>query len=160
MKKIFFIGFFIALFMALWGCPPSPWAQMQPPPVSPPLLATEEEVHQFLATYGTRYAQRDIDGFLSLFSSNAVQNQKEKLEEIRRVYARFFNQSQELRFSLLERNIELYQNAVEVQGRYRIDQKLKKEETSRSVTGQIRWVLTREKGILKILYLDFRNNAP
>jgi len=156
MKTIFFISLFIVLLVL----PLSPWAQMQPPSVSPPLLATEEEIHQFLAAYGARYAQRDIDGFLSLFSSNAVQNQNEKLEEIKKVYVNFFNQSQELHFSLQEWNIEFYQNAVEVRARYRIDQTLKKGGTTRAVTGQIRWVLARENGILKILYLDFRNNAP
>jgi hypothetical protein len=36
------------------------------------LMATEEEVRQFVANYMERYNQKDIDGFLSLFSPKAI----------------------------------------------------------------------------------------
>jgi hypothetical protein len=60
----------------------------------PPLVATEEEVRQFFVNYIERYTQKDLDGFLSLFSSRAVQNRKNGWEGIREIYADFFNQSQ------------------------------------------------------------------
>jgi len=57
----------------------------------PPLIAKEEEVNPFFDHYAALYKRKDVDGFLSLFSSKAVQNHKEGIEEIRRIYTDFFN---------------------------------------------------------------------
>jgi hypothetical protein len=119
------------------------------------LIAKEEEVKQFFATYIERYIQKDLDGFLSTFSSKAVQNQKEGFDEIRKIYANFFNQSQQIQYKLENMKIEIYQNIVEVKGNYEVDQKLKKKGEKKIWKGPIRWTLVKEQGVLKIISIDY-----
>ncbi len=125
--------------------------------VPPPSFAKEEEVKRFFSNYIDRYNRKDIDGFLSFFSSKAVQNQKDGLEGIKSIYAKFFNQSQELRYHVEGMKIELYQNSVEVKARFRVDQKLRKSGEEKIWRGNIRWVLVKEDGNLKINSLDYQN---
>jgi hypothetical protein len=120
------------------------------------LIATEEEVRQFFNLYIDRYAEKDIDGFHSLFSSQAVQNEKHGFNEIRKIYLGFFDQSRELRYRMEDARFEIYQNAVHVKARYIVNQQLKKKKEKRVWTGDIRWILVREKGALKIRYLDYK----
>lgn len=123
----------------------------------PPLLATKEEVNGFFETYVERYAQKDIPGFLSLFSLKAIQNRKDSQEAIRRVYTDFFNQSLDLKCHIEALKEEIYQNAVEVKARYAIHQILKGSGKQRSWHGHIRWILVKEDGALKILSLDYQH---
>ncbi len=126
-----------------------------------PLLAKEEEVRQFFSLYIDRYTKKNIDGFLSLFSSKAVQNQKDGLEEIKRIYKQFLNQSQELRYYMEDVKIDILPNVIEVKARYELDQQLKKGKEKRSWRGLIRWTLIKEQGALKISSLDYQNqNSP
>ena len=120
-------------------------------------LANEEEVKQFFSSYIDQYYRKDIDGFLSFFSSQAVQNQKDGLKEIRSIYTKFFDQSQELRYRVEGMKVEIYQNAVEVKARFRVNQTLKKRGEKKSWTGTIRWVLVKEDGALKIISLNYQN---
>jgi hypothetical protein len=123
----------------------------------PPLLATKEEISQFFAAYVERYTRKDVDGFLSFFSLKAIQNQKDGLEEIRKIYTNFFNQSLALGYRIEEMRQEIYQNAVEVKARYGINQVLKGNGKERRWRGHIRWVLVREDGALKILSLEYQH---
>ena len=123
----------------------------------PPLFAEEDEVKQFFADYRDRYTQKDIDRFISLFSIRAIHNQKDGFDRIRKIYTNFFDQSEELKFRLEDTNIEIYQNIVEVKARFRVDQILKKSGGEKVWRGNIRWLLMREEGALKILSLDYRN---
>jgi len=129
-------------------------------PEPPPLLAKEEEVQQFFSHYVDRYHRKDIDGFLSCFSSKAVQNQRDGWEGIRSIYTKFFNESREIRYQVEGMKTEIYQNRVEVKARFRIDQALKKPKQEKVWIGNIRWVLGREEGDLKILSLDYQNEKP
>ena len=126
-------------------------------PVATPLLAKEEEVRRFFAEYIDRYTKKDIHGFLSTFSSRAIQNQKDGLEAIKNIYSRFLNQSDELRYHLEDMKIEIYQNVIEVKARYKLDQVLERQGSEKIWRGDIRWVLIREGGALKIISLDYRN---
>ena len=123
----------------------------------PPFLAKEEEVKQFLSNYINRYIRKDIDGFLSFFSSKAVQNQKDDFEKIRSIYTKFFDQSEELRYGLEGLKIEIYQNLVEVKARYRVYQRLKKQGVEKLWKGNIRWVLVKEEEALQISLLDYQD---
>ena len=162
MKKM--IAFFFSLcLISLWSL--SLGAQIQSPldtrDVSPskplpPLMATAQEVNQFFVEFVRQYEERDIDGFLSLFSSKAIQNQKDPPERIREIYTNFFNQSLSLRFQVREMKTEIYQNAVEVKAHYEIDQVFNKKGESRTWEGKIRWVLVKEDGALKVLSLDYQ----
>jgi len=128
---------------------------------------TEEEVRQFLEHYKNRYIQKDRDGFVSLFSSKAVQNGRDGFNEIKRIYSDFFDQSRELRYQLEDTRIKIYrevlisglfyENAVSVEARYKVDQILKKRGKKKVWRGDIRWILIRENGALRILYLDFKH---
>lgn len=122
----------------------------------PPLIATEQEVKQFFSQYRERYNRKDIEGLLSLFSSRAVQNGRDGFDEIKKIYSNFFVQSQKLRYDIEDMGIQIYQNAVEVQGRYKIDQTAKGGRKKKVWRGDIRWILLRENGSLKIRFLDFR----
>jgi len=124
------------------------------------LIATEDEVKQFLAIYVDRYDQKDIEGFLSLFFSKAVQNGRYGFNEIKKIYSDFFEQSYKLRYHMEDTRIGIYQNAVHIKARYKVDQILKKEQKKKVWKGDIRWILVRENGILKIRYLDYQQQNP
>lgn len=125
---------------------------------TPPLLiAREDEVREFFANYTKVYVQKDIETFLSFFSSRAVQNEKDGLDDIRRIYRRFFIQSQEIRYQLQDLKFEIYQNGVEARAHYELDQMLRRDGEKRAWKGSIRWVLIRENGSLKIVSLDYKH---
>jgi len=124
----------------------------------PSLLAKEEEVKQFFSNYADRYRQRDINGFLSFFSSRAVHNQKDGFERIRSIYAQFFSESEALRFQVEGMKTEIYQNRAEVKARFQVEQTLRKASQEKVWKGNIRWVLVKEEGRLKIVSLDYQND--
>jgi hypothetical protein len=148
-KSVTFTSFLLVLVLL----PLSLRAQKNP---LPPLLTTKEEVNQFFTTYMDRYIQKDVNGFLSLFSSKAIQNQKDGLDGIRTDYTNFFDRSLTLLYRMEGMNMEIYQNAVEVKALYQIDQVLNKSGEKRILKGNIRWVLGKENGVLKILSLDYQ----
>lgn len=122
-----------------------------------PLVATDQEMRQFFENYIERYTRKDIDGFLGLFSSKAIQNQNDRLPGIRELYRDFFDRSQTLNCRIQDRKIEIYENAVEVKARYEIEQIVKRSGEEKVWRGRIRWVLIKEDGILKILSIDYKN---
>jgi ketosteroid isomerase-like protein len=127
----------------------------------PASIATEEEIKKLFVHYVDRYNKKDIHGFLSLFSPRAIQNQKDGLEEIRRIYENFFYQSQELRYSVEDMKVEIYQNAVEVKARYEVDQMLRADGEKKIWKGRIQWMLVKEDGVLKIISLNYKHeNTP
>lgn len=127
----------------------------------------EEEVREFTKQYRNQYTRKDIDGFISLFSSKAIQNGRDRFNEIRGIYSDFFDKSQELRFHLEDLEIKIYkevlifrlfyESAASVEAQYRVDQILKKEGKKQAWEGNIRWILVRENGALRILSLDFKH---
>jgi len=122
----------------------------------PPLIATEAEVKHFFALYRGRYNRKDIDALLSLFSPRSVQNQRDGFDEIKKIYSDFFDQSEKLSYRIKDMRIEIFQNAVEVWGRYEIDQRVKEGGEKKVWRGDIRWVLVKEDGALKIRFLDYK----
>jgi ketosteroid isomerase-like protein len=139
-----------------YSIPPTLAGEKMPAPL--PLLAKEEEVKQFFSNYVDRYQRKDIGGFLSFFSPKAVHNQRDRIEEIRSIYSKFFDESKALRFQVEGMKTEIYQNRVEVKARFRVEQTLKKGEKEIIWTGNIRWVLGSEDGALKIVSLDYQND--
>ncbi len=154
--------------LRLYNSPtPEPMAPPTPKRVDPPtqrpydattpksLIASEEEVKQFFSRYVERYNQKDLEGFFSLFSKKATQNRQNKVEDIRKVYSDFFNQSERIRYHLFDIKTEIYQNALEVRARYELVQTLK-QGGDRVWKGTIRWTLVKENGVLKILSLEYQ----
>jgi curved DNA-binding protein CbpA len=125
----------------------------------PASIATEEEIKKLFNHYVDRYNKKDIQGFLSLFSSKAIQNQKDELEEIRRIYENFFYQSLELRYSVEDMKVEIYQNAVEVKARYELNQISRIDGEKKIWKGRIQWMLVKEDGTLKIISLNYRHDS-
>jgi len=125
----------------------------------PPPVAVEEEVKKLFSRYVERYNKKDIQGFLSLFSPKAIQNHKDGLEEIRRIYENFFYQSLELRYSVEDMKVEIYQNAVEVKARYEVDQLLRIDGERKIWKGRIQWMLVKEDGVLKIISLNYKHDS-
>ncbi len=121
------------------------------------LIATEQEVEGFFDSYIERYTKKDTEGFLWLFSLNAIQNQTDGLPAIREIYNNFFSQARTIRCHFENRRVEIYENAVEVRARYEIEQILKLNGEKKILKGQIRWVLIKEDGILKILSIDYKH---
>ncbi len=122
-------------------------------------VATEEEVRKFFDHYIERYNKRDTPGFLSLFSPKAIQNQKDGLEGIQRIYENFFYQSLELRYSVEDMKVEIYQNAVEVKARYEVDQILRIDGEKKIWKGRIQWMLVKEDGVLKIISVNYKHDS-
>lgn len=128
-----------------------------PGPSPSRLIATDIEVSQFFNHYIERYTRKDMEGFLWLFSSKVLQNQRAELEDIRESYSNFFNESLDLQYGIEDRKVEIYENAVEVKARYKIEQIVKKSGERKVWRGRIRWVLIKEDGTLKILSIDYRH---
>jgi hypothetical protein len=125
----------------------------------PPPIGTEEQVRKFFNHYIERYNKRDTQGFLSLFSPKAIQNQKDGLEGIQRIYENFFYQSLELRYSVEDMKVEIYQNAVEVKARYEVDQILRIDGEKKIWKGRIQWMLVKEDGVLKIISVNYKHDS-
>jgi curved DNA-binding protein CbpA len=120
-----------------------------------PSIAREEEVKKFFANYVGRYSRKDLIGFMSFFSDRAIQNQKDRLEGIKKIYFTFFNQSLELKYRLSDLKIEIYQNVVNVNAQYELDQ-ISRNGRRNAFRGSIQWVLAREGGELKIVSLHYQ----
>jgi curved DNA-binding protein CbpA/ketosteroid isomerase-like protein len=121
-----------------------------------PLMAREEEeVKKFFANYVGQYNRKDLIGLMSFFSNRAIQNQKDRLEGIRKIYFTFFNQSLELKYRLSDLKIEICQNVVNVNAQYELDQ-LSRNGRRNAFRGSIQWVLAREGGELKIVSLHYQ----
>lgn len=132
------------------------------------LTITEEEVRELLSNYVENYTQKDINGFLSLFSPRCVQNRRDGFEEIEKIYSHFFDQSQEIRYRLENIDIRIYEkgglvfgryyfHVAEVRARYQMDQILKKKGKHKVWRGEISWILVRENEDLRILSTDYQH---
>jgi curved DNA-binding protein CbpA len=119
-------------------------------------ISGESEVRQFLAQYTDRYNQKEINSFISFFSPKAIQNQKEDIEKIRKIYANFFQHTEELRYKVRDVKIEPHKDGFKVAADYELEGVLKKGKQRKVWRGQVRWVLIKEEGNLKILSLDYQ----
>jgi curved DNA-binding protein CbpA len=120
------------------------------------LLTKEEDVRRFFDRYIESYNRMDIESLLSLFSLKAIQNQKDGFEEIQKIYSNFFNEGKEIRYRIQDMKIGIYQDAAEVMAYYELEQLLKMGGEKKVWRGQVRWVLNKENGVLKIVCLDYQ----
>jgi curved DNA-binding protein CbpA len=120
-------------------------------------VAGEDEVERFFEGYLRCYAHRDINGFLGCFSPRAIQNQKENIDEIRRIYTQFFNHSESLLYHLKNPKVEIFPNNAQVRASYEIRQVLQTGDT-RLWKGNVEWTLMREDGKLKIFSILYQHD--
>ena len=124
-----------------------------PPPSGPP---SDGEVRQFLGRYVSSYNNQSTEGLISFFSPRAIQNKKDTLEKIRKTYDSFFDQMEAVQYRITINEIKPQQNSVEVRGQYQLDGVLMNTRKKVNWKGQIRWVLVREDGDLRIVSLDYQ----
>jgi tetratricopeptide (TPR) repeat protein len=126
------------------------------PPAPPSAIANEREVRQFFESYVKRYNLKDLEGIISSFSAKAIQNQRDDLGRIRKSYETFFEQMETIQYRITINKIEPQQNSIEVRGQYQLEGLVLIRRKKINWNGQIRWVLVRENGYLKILSLDYQ----
>jgi hypothetical protein len=124
--------------------------------VSPSVIASDLEVRTFFENYLVKYNRKEINSFISLFSAKAIQNQKDDIEKIRKTYENFFAQMESVNYQIAITGIEPKQDRLEVKAQYELEGVVAKGRKMQTWKGQIRWVLVREGGALKVLSLDYQ----
>jgi hypothetical protein len=122
----------------------------------PPPLAREEEVIQFLTRYVNQYVGRNTDGLMSFFSPQAVQNNKFDYNAIKRMYGKFFDESQKLSYKVSPQAIDISSREAKVRATYLLEQETRNGEI-KMWRGNIEWTLVREQGVLKVRTLQFQH---
>lgn len=138
--------------------PPEPvrTAREIPRESGPPPIAREDEVIQFLTRYVNQYVGRNTDGLMAFFSPQAVQNQKHDYNAIKRMYGKFFDESQKLSYKVNPQAIDISSQEAKVRATYVLEQETKSGE-SKLWRGNIEWTLVREQGVLKVRTLQFKH---
>ena len=122
----------------------------------PPPLAREEEVIQFLTRYVNQYVGRNTEGLMSFFSPQAVQNQKFDYNAIKRMYGKFFDESQKLSYKVNPQTIDITPREAKVRATYLLEQETRSGEI-KLWRGNIEWTLIREQGALKVRTLQYQH---
>jgi curved DNA-binding protein CbpA len=113
----------------------------------------ENEVYLFIAQYMSAYEQGDIDKFMDFFSKSAVENDNLPYQWIRDSYQRNFK-SGRYRYTFKNMEVQKRDDGIVVKGSYVIN-KLTGDDKVNVTSGNIRWTLSREKGTLKIVKLEY-----
>ena len=124
--------------------------------VSPSAIASDLEVRNFFDNYLGRYNRKEINGLIALFSAKAIQNQKDDIGKIRKAYENFFDQMESVQYQIAITGIEPKQDRMEVKAQYALEGIVSKGRKMQTWKGQIRWVLIKEDGVLKVLSLDYQ----
>jgi len=124
--------------------------------VSPAAIASDLEVRNFFDNYLVKYNRKEINSFIALFSAKAIQNQKDDVEKIRKTYENFFAQMESVNYQIAITGIEPKQDRLEVKAQYTLEGIVAKGRKMQTWKGQVRWLLIREDGALKVLSLDYQ----
>jgi len=143
MKKVIYFLFFISIIPTLIE------AQATPAPF------TEGEARQFINEYRERFARRDLDAYMALFSREATENRMLPYADIKMAYQRTIALSRSIQYQMKIYSIQTYAKSAFVQGRYEILQAFKKRGKARVMKGDIQWVLAWEDGSLKIREINY-----
>lgn len=130
---------------------PNIFPSLQDTGEKPPDLETE--VSLFLSRYTSAYEEGDIWRFMNLFSNYAIENNSLHYADIRKYYASNF-EGNRYNYTLGNVRIEKREDSIIVRGDYGI-RKITDDDKATRAQGIIRWTLTREEGILKILRIDY-----
>ena len=145
---------FVTLLFLVSIFPLSAKAQNPVPPEIPKAV-TEEEVNQFFHEYTARYMGMDFDGFMNLFSQEAVENRMRPYADIVDGYRRTFANSSSIVYNLEIYSIKTYEKGASVRGRYELIQSFKGSKKKGIFEGDIQWELIRENGSLKIKEINY-----
>lgn len=111
------------------------------------------EVKTFIRQYIETYEEGDINRFIHFYSTNAIEKNRLHYDDIKRAYQRSF-ESNSYKYSLKNLNIKKTGDNVTVSATYTI-KKSKHDEYEQPTTGDITWTLAREKGVLKIVRVEY-----
>jgi len=128
-----------------------PVAQLFPPEEVQGNIQNEARV--FIAQYAQAYELGDIDKFMSFYSKSAIENNSLDYDEIRNGYQKNFQDSR-YTYSLRDPLVEKSDGNVILTGTY-IIKRIAGDPLGGITQGHIRWILTRENGVLKILRADY-----
>lgn len=143
MKKVIYFLLFISIIPTLIE------AQVTPAPF------TEEEARQFINEYKERFARRDLDAYMALFSREAAENRMLPYADIQMAYKRTIALSHSIQYQIKIYSIQTQGKSAFVQGRYEILQTFKRGGKARVMKGDIQWVLAWEDGSLKIREINY-----
>ncbi len=111
-----------------------------------------EEAHLFIVLYILAYDKGDIEDFINFYSKSAIENNKMDYEHIRKAYKKNFKKGK-YQYGLNNVQFKSSGDDIIVTGEY-ILKNISKEKAI-PVKGNIRWVLSREDGALKIMKSDY-----
>jgi len=145
----------------------SPARQEQPSPAKVeagakqpvPLKAagiTREEVDAFMQRYMRAYTQSDLEGFMALFSSAAVENNTRGYQEIRSAYRETFREKIS-DYRIQNMDIRTDGQKATVSGTYSMNRYRSAEGRWVRHSGRITWRLALENSQLKIVSTNYDN---
>lgn len=113
----------------------------------------DTDVNLFINQYTRAYESGDIDRFMSFYSISAIENGRLRYDDIRRAYQKNF-QDNRYTYTLKNPQIQKSDAHVILTGTYSI-KKLQGDTAGAITQGNIKWILTRENGALKIINADY-----
>jgi hypothetical protein len=131
--------------------PREPVAQLFPPEEVQGNV--QNEVKVFIDQYTQAYELGDIDRFMSFYSKSAIENNSLGYDEIRNGYQKNFQDSR-YTYSLRDPLVEKSNGNVILTGTY-IIKRIVGDPLGGITQGHIKWTLTRENGVLRILRVDY-----
>jgi ketosteroid isomerase-like protein len=117
---------------------------------------TREEVDAFMQRYIQAYTQSDIEGFMTLFSPAAVENNTMRYQEIRNAYRETFREKI-TDYRIQNMDIRTDGQKATVSGTYSMNRYRSVEGRWVRHTGRITWRLARENSQLKIMSTNYDN---
>jgi DnaJ-domain-containing protein 1/ketosteroid isomerase-like protein len=117
---------------------------------------TREEVDAFMQRYIRAYTQSDIEGFMTLFSPAAVENNTMRYQEIRNAYRETFREKI-TDYRIQNMDIRTDGQKATVSGTYSMNRYRSVEGRWVRHTGRITWRLARENSQLKIMSTNYDN---
>jgi len=116
---------------------------------------TETEVKGFLDQYIDRFKAKDLNGFMALFSREAVENRMLPYLDMQESYKNMFELTNQFLYHLNVQDIKTYTRKAYASGRYEVIQTLKDQNKMKVHKGNIQFELVRENDGLKILRLNY-----
>jgi curved DNA-binding protein CbpA len=150
--------------------PPQQYAEVQKVPAEPvkPLQEvkqqtavqikteqiTKEEVEEFMQRYVRAYTKNDLNGFLSLFSRSALENNTLTYNEIRNAYSETFSEKIN-QYKIINMDIRTDGQTATVSGIYNINRYISAQDRWVRYSGKIVWRLIRENNQLRIISTNY-----
>jgi curved DNA-binding protein CbpA len=111
-----------------------------------------EEERFFIIRYILAYERGDIEEFMHFYSKSAIENNRLNYEDIRKAYKKSF-EAKKYKYGINNVQFQKSGDDIIVTGEYMLT-KLN-DDNATPIKGNIRWVISREDGALKIMKADY-----